>query len=83
MPTAHLSRGGKTLTTFFDALPEGIDAGPAQLLVDAVHAALDAEWIRPLTIEKANGAAILGTRLAVAMRKYGAKLSPKGLRLSK
>ncbi|UQV60883.1 Lhr family helicase [Corynebacterium propinquum] len=80
---AHLSRGGKTLTTFFDALPEGIDADPAQLLVDAVHAALDAEWIRPLTIEKANGAAILGTPLALAMRKYGAKLSPKGLRLSR
>ena len=79
---AHLSRGGKTLTTFFDALPEGIAAAPAQLLVDAIQQALANEWLRPLIIEKANGAGILGTQLAVAMRNAGAKLSPKGLRLS-
>lgn len=79
---AHLSRGGKTLTTFFDTLPEGIAAAPAQLLVDAIQQALANEWLRPLIIEKANGAGILGTQLAVAMRNAGAKLSPKGLRLS-
>lgn len=79
---AHLSRGGKTLTTFFDALPEGIDEQPAHLLVAALNQALADEWIRPLIIEKANGAVILGTPLAMAMRDAGAKLSPKGLRLS-
>lgn len=78
---AHLSRGGKTLTTFFEALPEDIEQDPTQLLVTALQAGLEKEWIRPLIIEKANGTAILGSALAISMREHGAKLSPKGIRL--
>lgn len=80
---AHLTRGGKTLTTFFDQLPEGIDHAQAlEYIYRALMALISAGRLSPLVIEKANGASIFEAALANQLRAFGAGISPRGIRLA-
>lgn len=80
---AHLTRGGKTLSTYFDALPEGISQGDvAALMVGALTELVSAGRLSPLVIEKANGQSIFESALAGLLREAGAGITPKGIRIS-
>ncbi|SDS31918.1 ATP-dependent helicase [Corynebacterium timonense] len=71
---AHITRGGKTMTTFFDHFPP--DTGdPLGLVVSALAEAVAAGRMRPLTVEKLNGEA------AFVLRDYGAAVTPKGAKI--
>ena len=80
---AHLTRGGKTLTTFFDQLPEGIDHAQAlEYVYRALMALISTGRLSPLVIEKANGASIFDSTIANQLRTLGAGISPRGIRLA-
>ena len=80
---AHLTRGGKTLTTFFDQLPEGIDHAQAlEYIYHALLALISSGRLSPLVIEKANGASIFDSTMANQLRALGAGISPRGVRLA-
>lgn len=79
---AHLSRGGRRLSLFCEALPEGVDAGEVAAMVTwALRGWLSLSGTRPITVEKLNGQPVLGLELASAMRAAGAAITPRGLRL--
>ena len=83
LPVAHLTRGGKTLTTFFNALPEGIER--AEVLSAILHGfneLVASGRLSKLVIEKANGRPIFETELAGELRGLGAALTPKGVRIT-
>ncbi|WP_448856308.1 ATP-dependent helicase [Corynebacterium camporealensis] len=83
LPIAHLTRGGKTLTTFLDYLPGGIDKQQALTgVVEALQELVAAGRLRPLVIEKANGESIFATDLAQQLRSCGAGMTPKGVRIA-
>lgn len=80
---AHLSRGGRSLSTFFDTLPAGIDHVEALgYLVAGLSELIAAGRLSPMVIEKANGRAIHEHPLAATLRELGAGITPKGLRIS-
>ncbi|MDO5508773.1 MAG: ATP-dependent helicase [Corynebacterium casei] len=80
---AHLTRGGKTLTTFFDQLPEGIEHTQAlEYVYRALMALISTGRLSPLVIEKANGASIFDSTIANQLRTLGAGISPRGIRLA-
>ena len=83
LPVAHLTRGGKTLTTFFAALPEGIERTE---VVSAILVGLSelvaAGRLSKLVIEKANGRPIFDGELVGELRAAGAALTPKGVRIT-
>jgi len=83
LPIAHLTRGGKTLTTFVESLPDGID--PAEVyprLVSALTDMVARGALSPLVIEKCNGSPIHKTDAAAHLRDAGAGITPKGVRIS-
>ncbi|MFS0291857.1 DEAD/DEAH box helicase [Corynebacterium striatum] len=81
LPVAHLTRGGKTLTTF--PVTAGIDDGEVVgYIVAALTEAVASGRLSPLTIEKANGASVFETPLANQLREQGAGITPKGVRIS-
>lgn len=83
LPIAHLTRGGKTLTTFIESLPDGID--PAEVyprLVSALTDMVARGALSPLVIEKCNGSPIHKTDAAAHLRGAGAGITPKGVRIS-
>ena len=83
LPVAHLTRGGKTLTTFFNALPEGIER--AEVLSAILHGfneLVASGRLSKLVIEKANGRPIFDSELAGELRGLGAALTPKGVRIT-
>ena len=83
LPIAHLTRGGKTLTTFVESLPDGID--PAEVyprLVSALTDMVARGALSPLVIEKCNGSPIHKTYAAAHLRDAGAGITPKGVRIS-
>lgn len=83
LPVAHLTRGGKTLTTFFNALPEGIER--AEVLSAILHGFNEfvaSGRLSKLVIEKANGRPIFESELAGELRALGAALTPKGVRIT-
>ncbi|MDK8764529.1 DEAD/DEAH box helicase [Corynebacterium sp. MSK218] len=83
LPVAHLTRGGKTLTTFFNALPEGIER--AEVLSAILHGfneLVASGRLSKLVIEKANGRPIFESELAGELRALGAALTPKGVRIT-
>ena len=68
LPVAHLTRGGKTLTTF--PVTAGIDDGEVVgYIVAALTEAVASGRLSPLTIEKANGASVFETPLANQLRE--------------
>ncbi|MCG7455327.1 ATP-dependent helicase [Corynebacterium tuberculostearicum] len=83
LPIAHLTRGGKTLTTFIESLPDGID--PAEVyprLVSALTDMVARGALSPLVVEKCNGSPIHKTDVAAHLRDAGAGITPKGVRIS-
>ena len=80
---AHLTRGGKTLTTFFDQLPEGIEHAQAlEYVYRALMSLISTGRFSPLVIEKANGTSIFDSTIANQFRALGAGISPRGIRLA-
>ena len=83
LPVAHLTRGGKTLTTFFAALPEGIERTEVLTAVLAgLNELMASGRLSKLVIEKANGRPIFDGELAGELRAAGAALTPKGVRIT-
>ena len=74
---AHLTRGGKTMTTFFDGFPEGTATEDDLLtvVVGALTDAVGAGRLSPLTVEKLNGDA------AFTLKNHGAGASPRGAKI--
>ncbi|EFM44936.1 hypothetical protein HMPREF0277_0003 [Corynebacterium accolens ATCC 49726] len=82
LPIAHLTRGGKTLTTFIDALPDGIETTDVYArLLSALVELIAAGHMSPLVIEKCNGTPIHHTPAANILRSLGAGITPKGVRI--
>ena len=71
---AHVTRGGKTMTTFFDTFPEGV-GDPMPLVVDALATAVREGRMQPLGVEKLNGGP------AFDLKEYGATVSHKGVKI--
>ncbi|APT93013.1 DEAD/DEAH box helicase [Corynebacterium phocae] len=78
---AHLTRGGKTLTTFFDELPEGA-TGALELTLDALTDLVAHGRLQQLTIEKINGQPVFDSPLAAQFRDAGASITPRGIRIT-
>ena len=78
---AHITRGGKTMTTFFDGFPEGVvahgerDAELLRMVVGALADVVGQGRMTPLTVEKLNGGP------AFTLKEYGAAGSPKGAKI--
>ncbi|MDO5032694.1 ATP-dependent helicase [Corynebacterium sp.] len=80
---AHLTRGGKTLTTFVEQLPQGIDCGEViASVVAALRELVASGRMTPLVIEKANGRPIFDSELSAQLRAAGAGITPRGVRIS-
>ena len=71
---AHITRGGKTMTTFFDAFPDGV-GDPMSLVVDALARAVRAGRMQPLGVEKLDGGPAFG------LKEYGATVSHRGVKI--
>jgi len=71
---AHITRGGKTMTTFFDHFPDGV-GDPMSLVVQALTDAVNRGRMSPLSVEKLNGGG------AFVLRDYGATVTHKGARI--
>ncbi|OHF37485.1 ATP-dependent helicase [Corynebacterium sp. HMSC074A01] len=71
---AHITRGGKTMTTFFEGFAEGI-GDPLPLVIDALDEAVRAGRMQPLGVEKLNGESAFG------LREYGARVTHKGVKI--
>ncbi|KHL17785.1 UNVERIFIED_CONTAM: DEAD/DEAH box helicase [Mumia flava] len=76
----YVERGGRTLLTF-DALDS--DEGAARLTpaIDALAAAVRDGALGRLTVERADGASVLGTPLGEALARAGFHATPRGLRI--
>ena len=73
---AHLTRGGRVLTTFFDGLPE-----PPETLVARLVEALESVSSTRFIVEKIDGDTALTSSLVEAFRIAGAGITPKGIRI--
>ncbi|WIM68371.1 ATP-dependent helicase [Corynebacterium breve] len=71
---AHITRGGKTMTTFFDGFPEGTE-DPMPLVVDGLGDVIARGLIQPLNVERLNG------EPAYVLRDYGAAVTPRGAKI--
>ncbi|WP_349236938.1 DEAD/DEAH box helicase [Corynebacterium sp. Marseille-P3884] len=74
---AHITRGGKTMTTFFDGFPEDTATEDELLtmVVGALTDAVAAGRLSPLTVEKLNG------EPAFTLKNHGAGASPRGAKI--
>ncbi|MCT1684604.1 DEAD/DEAH box helicase [Corynebacterium appendicis] len=74
---AHITRGGKTMTTFFDGFPGGTGTEDELLsmVVGALTDAVAAGRLSPLTVEKLNG------EPAFILKNHGAGASPRGAKI--
>ncbi|MDY5785137.1 DEAD/DEAH box helicase, partial [Corynebacterium sp.] len=71
---AHVTRGGKTMTTFFDHFPDDV-GDPLGMVVAALADAVALGRMRPLNVEKLDGGA------AFRLREYGAAVTHKGVKI--
>lgn len=81
---AHITRGGRVLTTFFDSLPAGLEVGEEELtamVVGALAGVVASGRMTPLTVEKLNGASVFDSGAVPVLRSAGAALTPKGVRI--
>lgn len=82
---AHLTRGGRRLSLFPDALPEDATAGAGReeaalvLAAGALQDAVAAGTVRPFTVETINGQPALGFVEPARLRAAGLGVSPKGV----
>ncbi len=74
-PTLYVERGGRTLLSFTDAAERLTPA------VDALALAVRDGALGRLTVERADGAAVLTSPLGVALEAAGFRPTPRGLRL--
>lgn len=74
---AHVTRGGKTMTTFVDSFPEGVNREDIvmPLVVDALVDTVARGRMSPLSVERLNGGP------AYVLRDYGATVTHKGARI--
>ena len=74
---AHITRGGKTMTTFVDSFPEGVNKEEIvmPLVIDALTQAVREGRMQPLGVEKLNGAPAFG------LKEYGATVSHRGVKI--
>ncbi|MHA2788437.1 ATP-dependent helicase [Corynebacterium sp. S7] len=72
---AHITRGGKTLTTFFDSFPAGIE-DPMPQVIAALSDVVAKGLIQPLNVERVNGES------AYILRDYGAEVTPRGAKIT-
>ena len=74
---AHITRGGKTMTTFFDGFPEGTGTEDdlLSMVVGALTDAVAVGRLSPLTVEKLNG------EPAFILKNHGAGASPRGAKI--
>jgi ATP-dependent Lhr-like helicase len=73
--TIYVERGGRTLLSFVD--DEQTLASAAQALADAVKRGA----LGVLSVERADGDAVVGTNLGKALEAAGFRITPRGLRL--
>ncbi len=71
---AHITRGGKTMTTFFDTFPDGVE-DPLPMVVTALTDAVTRGKMSPVSVEKFNGGP------AFCLREFGATVTHKGVRI--
>ena len=71
---AHITRGGRTMTAFFDFFPDGV-GDPMPLVVDALTQAVRAGRMQPLSVEKLNGGP------AFSLKDFGATVTHKGAKI--
>lgn len=78
---AYLTRGGRTLTIFEP--PTGLEySDVVPLVVAALEQAMNANMMKRIVIEKVNGEAVIGSEWAQMLRVAGARVTPKGVRIS-
>ncbi|WKD58058.1 putative ATP-dependent helicase Lhr [Corynebacterium capitovis DSM 44611] len=71
---AHVTRGGKVMTTFFDTFPDGTGQ-PYDVVVAALADAVQRGRMRPVNVEKLDGES------AYKLREFGATVSPRGVKI--
>src|SRR5699024_3515377 len=80
---AHLTRWGKTVTTFFDQLHDGIEHAQAlEYVYCALMSLLSTVLFSQLVIEKANGPSIFDSTMGNQVRARRAGISPRRTRLA-
>jgi ATP-dependent Lhr-like helicase len=76
----YVERGGKTVLSF-DSDDVDDDASRLRAAVDALALAVRDGWLGRLDLERADGASVLTSPLAVALEAAGFRATPRGLRL--
>ena len=76
----YVERGGRTLLTF-DDLDDPDGAARLEPAIDALATAVRDGVLGRLTVEKADGEAVLGTPLGEALARAGFHATPRGLRI--
>jgi ATP-dependent Lhr-like helicase len=74
-PVLYVERGGRSLLSFTE--DEQALRTAAESLAKAVHDG----WLGGLSVQRADGAAALTSRLAEVLREAGFRATPSGLRL--
>ena len=79
---AHLTRGGRTLTTFFDTFPTGIDHVEAMTsVVEGLAHTVSQGRMKPLVVETVNGEPVHTSLWLPTLRSAGVAMTPKGVRI--
>lgn len=78
---AHLTRGGRVLTTFFDSLPAGLGVSSGELMAQVVKALASVSQVK-IVVEKIDGEPALQSGWVDTMRAAGASLTPRGIRIA-
>lgn len=76
----YVERGGRTLLTF-DDLDDTEGTARLEPAIDALATAVRDGVLGRLTVEKADGEAVLGTPLGEALARAGFHATPRGLRI--
>jgi ATP-dependent Lhr-like helicase len=71
----YVERGGRTLLSWSD------DPAILQLAADALALAVAEGWLGTLSVERADGAGVHDSPLALALTEAGFRVTPRGLRL--
>ncbi|MGH3906688.1 MAG: ATP-dependent helicase [Pseudonocardiaceae bacterium] len=71
----YVERGGRSLLSFTE------DTGTLRAAVGALADAVQQGWLGSLSVQRADGAAALGSGLAELLRDAGFRATPRGLRL--
>ncbi|MGV0396202.1 Lhr family helicase [Corynebacterium uberis] len=81
---AHLTRGGRTLSTFFDAVSAQVgipDHQLAAMVIAALAAVVDSGRVQPWVMETIDSQPALSHPWVPELRRAGALLSPRGIKI--